>query len=53
MSKLTPRPEWPDGAEPVNGGLLLVQAAAVVLILALLAVGCWLLWWTAVMVEAL
>lgn len=57
MSKLTPRPDWPDGREPISGGLraaeLLIRAAIVVIILALSSVGCWLLWWTAVMVESL
>ena len=53
MSKLTPRPDWPGGREPVNGGLLYIAVIAVLVCAALLLAGCWLLWWLAVLVEAL
>jgi uncharacterized membrane protein len=36
MSKLSRRPEWPDGKEPINGGLWLVQAVLGVLVIVLL-----------------
>lgn len=53
MSKLTPRPGWPEGREPLNGGLLLIQLAAILVLAAIVLGGCWSLWWLATLVETL
>lgn len=48
-----PRPDWPGGREPVNGGLLYITVIAVLVCAALGLAGCWGLWFLAAIVEAL
>lgn len=51
MTKPAPRPDWPNDREPINGGLLVVQLAALLVLLGIALIGCGAVWWLAVIME--